>query len=96
MEDSELKDKELLKAVTEYYDWHGESQAIPVSIIRHKKGSFDLLLVHFVAEDGTDRSALLYCQHWADGHYDVEEMEDTYREYESEMVENFANSDEFY
>ena len=95
MEERDIKRRTLKKAVKEYYSWHGESKAVPVSIVRNKKSGFELLLVRFVSDDGIEMSSLVGCQMWNDGHYTIEEFTDTERELEDEMVNFFIQAEDY-
>ena len=95
MEDGDIKRRTLKKAVKEYYSWHGESKAAPVSVVRNKKSGFDLVLVRFVSEDGVEMSSLVDCQPWNDGHYTIEELFDAERECEDKMVNYFVQSEDY-
>ena len=44
---------------------------------------------------GMKYSSLVFFDQWADGHYDVTEMEYARREGEQEMIEEFENSEEY-
>lgn len=90
-----IHDRQLKKAVKDYYDWHGETKAVPAAVIKNKKSDFKLLLVHFENEDGKEMSSLMTCQPWNDGHWDVEEVDDCLLEAESEMIQLFEDSEEF-
>ena len=90
-----IHNKQLKKAVKDYYDWHGESKAVPAAVIKNKKSDFKLLLVHFKDEEGREMSSFMICQPWNDGHWDVEEVEDCLMEDEREMITWFEESQEY-
>ena len=68
--------EELKKAVREYYEWHGDSTARPVKFVVNKMpGKFKELLVRFTDAHKVKMSSLMDYQTWADGHWDVIEVD---------------------
>ena len=88
-------DPMLRKAVTEYYEWHGSRKIHLFAIAVNKKSDYKMLHVHFIDENEVRMSSLMTYQPWADGHYDVTEVEAVEREEEKAMVEAFENSEEY-
>lgn len=90
-----FNDPMLRKAVTEYYEWHGSRRIHLYAIAVNKKSGYMLLHVHFIDSNEVRLSSLMTYQPWADGHYDVTEIDVCKREEEQEMIENFENSEEY-
>ncbi len=85
----------LVKAVKEYYEWHGDKSPRLVRTIKNKHSDFTMLLVRFTDAHGDKNSALMYHSSWADGHYDVTEDESALFENERELIEAFENSEDY-
>ena len=84
---------ELIKAVREYYEWHGDRNGRPVKFVTCKHGlQGTMVLARFINADGVWKSSLMIEQHWADGHYDVTEIYYCDRKLEKAMVKSFVNS----
>lgn len=89
-------DDQLKKAVTEYYEYQGDTKAEPVRFVVNKMpGQYKMLLVRFTDEQGHEMSALMEYQEWADGHWDVTEIDPRPRECEECMVKDFEESEEY-
>ena len=89
-------DDELKRAVTEYYEWNGDRNAKPIKFIVNKiPGKYKMLLVRFIDKDGNKLSSLMEYQRWADGHWDVTEIDAIGRELEKMMVDEFVNCEEY-
>lgn len=92
-------DDQLKKAVTEYYEYQGDTDAVPVRFVTNKMpGKYKMLLVRFTDRQGkepVEMSALMEYQEWKDGHWDVTEMDVRPRECEECMVKDFEESEEF-
>ena len=101
-------DDQLKKAVREYYEYHGESKAVPVRFVENKHsanfreehtgrkiGGYDLLLVRFTDEAGDKMSALMEYTDWKDGHWDVTEIFTACRDCENSMVSDFEESEDY-
>jgi len=85
-----IQDPDLIKAVNEYYDWHGDSKPKIIKTVTNKDG-YDMLLVHFIDVHGRGMSALMHYMRWGDGHYDVTEDYADERQYEEMIVKTFEN-----
>lgn len=92
-------DDQLKKAVTEYYEYQGDTDAVPVRFVTNKMpGKYKMLLVRFTDQQGKEPveiSALMEYQEWKDGHWDVTEMDVRPRECEECMVKDFEESEEY-
>lgn len=92
-------DDQLKKAVTEYYEYQGDTDAMPVRFVTNKMpGKYKMLLVRFTDQQGNEpveMSALMEYQEWKDGHWDVTEMDVRPRKCEECMVKDFEESEEF-
>ena len=87
-------DSGLRRAVTEYYQWHGDRTAHPVRFVMNKGNlPIEMLLVRFTDSNCEKCSSLMIAQDWADGHWDVTEIYVFRRECEETNVEAFINSD---
>ena len=80
--------RELKKAVREYYKWHGESKAEIIRML-HNKDGVPALLIHFIGEQGDELSGIALYQEWKDGHYDVEEIDASFREDEEQIINDY-------
>jgi hypothetical protein len=86
----------LKKAVAEYYEWNGDKSCHPVKFVVNKMpGKYKMLLVRFTDKDKNKMSSLMDYQTWADGHWDVTEVDAVPRECEKCMVNEFENSEEY-
>lgn len=83
-------DPGLVEAVREYFRWNGDRSAHPVRFEKDAN-DFEMLLVRFTDDQGVRMSGLMMCQPWADGHWDVTEVESVTRENEAEMLEEFRS-----
>lgn len=92
-------DDQLKKAVTEYYEYQGDTDAVPVRFVTNKMpGKYKMLLVRFTDQQGkepVEMSALMEYQEWKDGHWDVTEMDVRPRKCEDCMVKDFEESEEY-
>lgn len=92
-------DDQLRKAVTEYYEYQGDSDATPIRYVLNKKSrNYYMLLVRFTDNQGKEpekMSALMDYDHWKDGHWDVTEMFVSERESEDELIKEFENSQDY-
>ena len=86
---------ELHEACENHYKWHGERNVHAIRYIKNKNSDFKLLLVRFISNDNSKWSSLCHTQEWNDGHYDIEELFDCYREDEKALVKRFENSHDF-
>ena len=86
----------LKESVKAYYMFQNGINAHPVKVVTNKyKNTLQLLLVRFKDIDykiPRKMSSLMTFQEWADGHWDVSEVEFTNREDEQNMVDYFVNS----
>lgn len=86
----------LKEAVKEYYEWNGDRNAKPIKFVVNKMpGKFKELLVRFIDKDNVKMSALMDYRTWADGHWDVTEVDVVQRPCEKCMVSEFENSEDF-
>lgn len=101
-------DPELEKAVREYYEWQGDRNMHIVRFVENKPSAkrrseelskkcegYRLLLVRFIDEKKRKLSAFMEYTHWADGHWDVTEVDYFYRECEKCFVRAFEKSEEY-
>lgn len=101
-------DDQLKKAVREYYEYQGDTKAVPVRFVENKHssgfreeqtgrkiGGYDLLLVRFTDEAGDKMSALMEYTDWKDGHWDVTEIIAELRQCEDRMVKDFEESEDY-
>lgn len=92
-------DVQLKKAVTEYYEYQGDMNAVPVRFVTNKMpGQYKMLLVRFTDQQGkepAEMSSLMEYQEWKDGHWDVTEMDVRPRECEDCMVKDFEESEDY-
>ena len=101
-------DPELEKAVNEYYEWQGDRNIHIVKFVENKKSArqtvkegekripgYQLLLVRFIDDRNRKLSAFMEFTHWADGHWDVTEVDYFYRECEKCFVKAFEKSEEY-
>jgi hypothetical protein len=92
-------DDQLKKAVTEYYEYQGDTDAVPVRFVTNKMpGKYKMLLVRFTDQqekEPVEMSALMVYQEWNDGHWDVTEMDVRPRECEDCLVRDFEESEEY-
>lgn len=101
-------DDQLKKAVREYYEYQGDTKAVPIRFVENKHsarfreeqtgrkiGGYDLLLVRFTDASGNKMSALMEYTDWKDGHWDVTEIFTTDRDCENVMVSDFEESEEY-
>jgi len=87
---------ELKKAVNEYYEWNGDLSSHPVKFVVNKMpGKYKMLLVRFTDKHKNKMSSLMEYQRWADGHWDVTEIDAVPRECEKCMVNEFENSEDY-
>lgn len=92
---SDRIDKQLIKAVKEYYEWHKDIKAKPIRFVKNNHSDYTMLLVRFTDEQGEEMSSLMITEDWADGHWDVTEIVTAYRDCENSMVQNFQESEEY-
>lgn len=92
-------DDQLKKAVTEYYEYQGDTDAVPVRFVTNKMpGKYKMLLVRFTDQqekEPVEMSALMEYQEWNDGHWDVTEMDVRPRKCEECLVRDFEESEEY-
>lgn len=90
-----INDK-LKQAVKEYYEWNGDLSSHPVRFVINKMpGKYKMLLVRFTDKDKNKMSALMDYRTWADGHWDVTEIDAVPRHCEKCMVSEFENSEDY-
>lgn len=88
--------EKLKKAVSEYYEWNGDISCHPVRFVVNKMpGKYKMLLVRFTDKDKNKMSSLMDYQTWADGHWDVTEIDAVPRSCEKCMVTEFENSEDY-
>ena len=58
-------------------------------------GKYKMLLVRFTDKDKRKMSSLMEYQTWADGHWDVTEIDAIGRDCEQMMIDEFVNCEEY-
>lgn len=91
----ELSNEELRQAIREYYDYEGARRIHLCNVVTNTKSGLKRLLVHFMDVDDVKHSALMTYEHWANGDWELTEVDSCYREEEAEMVKAFVESEEF-
>jgi len=92
-------DDQLKKAVAEYYEYQGDTDATPIRFVTNKMpGKYKMLLVRFTDQQAKvpeNMSSLMTWEHWNDGHWDVTEMDVLPRRCEDCLVRNFEESEDY-
>lgn len=92
---SVLRDPALRRAVREHCEFHGDRGVRLMRIVKNRNSDFQMLLIRVTDENGMKYSSLVFFEQWADGHYEISEMEYARRDGEREMIEEFENSEEY-
>lgn len=83
--------KQLTAAVNEYYNWNSDRKPKAVKYV-YNKNYTEAILVRFIDGYGIEMSSIMLYQNWADGHYDVTELDFVERADEELMIKAYEES----